>query len=705
MKGSPIRDLIDYLVIQRRYVKLEELCTHFGVSRRTIFYRIRQANQLLTQNNIPKIKNERGAGYLLDPQSIKLWRALQANLHQEDQSSPDQEPSSSRASRIRKILWLMIIKDTDVSINDLAVGLKVSRNTIINDFKLIQQQYPQLKVQSTVNGHQITCIENQIRRYVFHELQQDIHGYFAQQIQQLTFPVVDQGQAKKDFQQLEHEIQSKFTENAYWTLILILKFSIYRLSLGHLVTQTATTVGEINQITKSVVPAVRTFLKVNGVNDPHELVFFTELVLGSQVSSINYIRPEFQQTMITVTKQIIMRYDQIAGTRINSAEFIQALSNHLFATYFRCKFNFEFSSSVLKAIEDQFSNMIKFVQIACQPLANMIGKPISVNEIALICLYFISYDDVSNDNLTTFLDQTGEIKESLEAEVLLVCTSGVSTSALLYSTLHRRYPLINFSRALSIEKLAKIMRMPNKAKLIITTAPLNQANYGIPTIYVQSVLSARDGYKVEQVLRKYFPQLSINQENSLNNIIDIIQQSADIHDLEKLKHDLLEYLFPTDHEKSQHDGIRLSDLITTDQIKIFKDSQLNLKQIIRQLCWILTNKNITTPEYADDIIQLIDQYGPYMLVSADTFLAHAAPSDHTQRVGVAIGILQQPLHLQINDKEVALRCVILLSPGYHHEHDQALAELINIITNQPLYQQVLNAQSSKEAAKLIQTIY
>lgn len=704
MKKSIIQDLVSYLASQQRYVKIAELCDHFGVSRRTIFYRIQQANDYLTQHNIPTIKNERGTGYLLDNRSVKLWQSMAAQ--ESTQSLDRQDGSETQNRRLQQMLWRMISSGEALSINDLAIQLQVSRNTIIADFKKIKEQHPELGLTSTPNGHLLSGSENEQRRFVFHELQMDTHGTIADGIRQLTFPVIDDDKIKEDFLKLEQRINSKFTENAYGILILMLKFTINRISMGKLIQQADTTATEIEEVTERVVPAAQDFLKSNGVNTQNELIFFTELILCSQVSSINYIQTGFKDTMLDVTKQIIMRYDQIAGTKINSAEFVEALSNHLYATYFRCKYHFEFSAKVLNTIENQFAEMIKFVQIACQPLAKLIGKPISVNEIALICLYFISYNDIPEDSLTNFLDKTDGIKEGLESEVLLVCTSGISTSALLYSTLHRRYPLINFSRSLSIEKLEKIMRMPNRAKLIITTAPLNQGEFDVPVVNVQSVLNSRDSYKVEQVLRKTFPQLSVNQESSLKNILSIIRRNAQITNVQQLKQDLAEYLFPYDQIEQPESRINLTELVSSANVKIFDQQAAgDLEAVIRSLCWILTKEKITTAEYADDIITLIRRYGPYMLVSADTFLAHAAPSDHTKQVGLAIGILKTPMEIQVNNEVEKLRCVILLSPGFNHEHDKALAQLINIITNRNLYQQVLNAKNSRAAAQLIKAVY
>lgn len=127
----------------------------------------------------------------------------------------------------------------------------------------------------------------------------------------------------------------------------------------------------------------------------------------------------------------------------------------------------------------------------------------------------------------------------------------------------------------------------------------------------------------------------------------------------------------------------------------------SLEQTIKQLCWILTDQGIADAAYYQDILHLIKRFGPYMMVSADTFLAHAAPSGHVHRVGMALGILRQPLIIKNEQEEERIRCLIVLAPGEHHEHDRALAEVMSLVTNQAVFKRLLAAKNAKEADKII----
>lgn len=697
MASENAKKLIDYLAATHDYVSAQKLEKRFAISRRTVFYRIEQANKLLSQLGLPKIRNERGVGYLLPDEAVAGWQKRQKAVEQNSSRT-----AVTLKQRLDAIIWSMLTENDPQSINSLGERFGVTRNTIIADFKRIETEYSNLKLTTTPKGHVLQGSEEKICRYVFRQLSQDSHGVIATGIDRLAFPALDMKTARKQLSNLESHLNTRFTENAAQTIIRCLKFRIFRISIGHRVTTPDTTYEEIMAVTDGVIPEVEHFLAQNGIQDPNEIIFFTEIVLCSQVDVLNYVNADFKKEMHHIARAIMLRYDQIAGTRINDDAFVNALSVHLYATYFRCRYHFTFEMPLLEAIDRKFPEMIKFVQIACRPLQIFVDAPIPTSEIALICLYFISVGDTTQTDVARFVDKSDDIQDYLNADVLLVCTSGISTSAILYSTLHRQYPLINFSRSLGIENLERIMRMPNRAKLIISTASLNQQEFNIPIISVQPVLEYKDSYRIERALHQYFPKLSIGQEQSLDKLISIVKRHAGLNDEKGLRAELSAYLYPLQdrQEELAPEKKNLADLLTPAAIKVTA-SAVSLDKMIRQLCWILTDQGIADAAYYQDILNLIDRFGPYMMVSADTFLAHSAPNSHVNRIGMALGILKEPLVIKTKQGTEKIRCLIVLAPGEHHEHDRALAQVMGLVTNRKVFRKLLAANDAKQAYEII----
>lgn len=71
MKDTEILNLIEYIADQKRYVNIQELCNHFKISRRTVFYRIKKANQWLKSKEMPLIKNIPKRGYFLNSKAVQ----------------------------------------------------------------------------------------------------------------------------------------------------------------------------------------------------------------------------------------------------------------------------------------------------------------------------------------------------------------------------------------------------------------------------------------------------------------------------------------------------------------------------------------------------------------------------------------------------------------------------------------------------------
>ena len=66
--------------------------------------------------------------------------------------------------------------------------------------------------------------------------------------------------------------------------------------------------------------------------------------------------------------------------------------------------------------------------------------------------------------------------------------------------------------------------------------------------------------------------------------------------------------------------------------------------------------------YFEKIGKLIDQYGPYMLISENTFLAHAAPSESNKNIGLSLIALDQEIEIASRNQHVLVTCIFVLSP-------------------------------------------
>ena len=181
--------------------------------------------------------------------------------------------------RVKKIIWQFLTHSECLSINQIMEYLNVSKNTVLADFRFIKKEEPDLDLISTSNGHTLNGSEEEKSRYIFNELQKDSSGLIAQLIDELPFPVISVMSAKNDVSELEKDISSRFTENAISKLIRVLKFRIFRISMGKIIDSMGITQEDITHSTNNIISSTTGFLQKNGINSKYEILFFSELIL------------------------------------------------------------------------------------------------------------------------------------------------------------------------------------------------------------------------------------------------------------------------------------------------------------------------------------------------------------------------------------------------------------------------------------------
>lgn len=134
---------------------------------------------------------------------------------------------------------------------------------------------------------------------------------------------------------------------------------------------------------------------------------------------------------------------------------------------------------------------------------------------------------------------------------------------------------------------------------------------------------------------------------------------------------------------------------------IHNDGSLNWKDVLQMGCKLLEKDQVIDDHYFEKIVKLINQYGPYMLISENIFLAHAAPSESNKNIGLSLIALDQEIEIASRNQHVLVTCIFVLSPGLKREHEKALEQLIDIVRNKNNVSCLVNAKSSKEIRRFL----
>ncbi|AVK64041.1 hypothetical protein C5Z26_07915 [Lactobacillus sp. CBA3606] len=696
-KNSPVTTgaerLLDYLVYTTEYLSMEEIRELFNISRRTAFNWLAIINRKLISEKLTPIINIPRYGYKLNDQA----------RHQLAQQHLKMTPASAEESlnlgpqeRRTEIIWLLLQGQNNISINRLSEYFSCSRNTIIKDFKELNLAFPKLTIISTHQGRKIDSAERTVRLVIYELLQRHNTAMFKF-IDTLNYSVTKYEQIIIDCQSRLH---MNFSENAIHQLTYLLIFSDWRIRQGKVI-QDESDYYWIVENTNGVISTCENIMEAifGKTYDVGEVIFLSKVVLCSQATEMDCVNASLYDDLNDISQEIIFRYEQLTGEKVSYKLFTKVLCNHLYSTFFRVKFEIPFSSSEIDAIKKRYPRLVKFTAIACDPLEHYLGKRLPSNEVALICLYFGPGDS----NEYQDLQDTDKFKRASLAEVLVVCSSGIGTSVMLYNELSKTYPLIKFSLPLEIRELPEIFRLNYQAQLIISTAPLDENDYQIPVVNVKAILTEHDQSLIEAQFRNKLPRKIEHNTNVVSHLLEIINDYATVNDENGLRLSLDKFIFPDNNRESTHtDRPSLGSILPANHIKLLHNNgQLTWDEVLKIGCQMLEEDQIIESRYYSEIQKLINQYGPYMLIANNIFLAHAAPSQGSKTVGLSLVLLDQPLKITAKNQSVYVTCIFVLSPGLKHEHERALTELIDIVRNTDNVKKLLKASTVQDVREII----
>lgn len=691
--------LLSYLTMAPSFVSLKEIMETFNISRRTAFNWLSLINQALRQNNLDEIVNIPRYGYKVNDETKKELNENSKIMHFWADADKRKNINISSEERQAQIVLLLIGKSEYLSINKLAEKFECSRNTIIKDFKTIKHRFPQLKIASSRLGHKISSDEVSVRLTVYELLlhQDKLASAF---IRHLNYSVAS---FRNSILNIQQNLRLNFSENSVQQLTYLLMFTKWRVENSQCI-QKSPDSHWIESNTKDVLSTCKKLLSslISKKVPKGEIVFFSKIILCSQATEVNCVNENLYLDLDGIAQEIIFRYEQLTEQQISYNLFTRVLCNHLYATFFRVKFNIPFYSSEVDEIKRQYPELIKFTAIACAPLEQYLKKKLPSEEVALICLYFGSVSNKGYQDLTN----SDKLKRASLAEVLLVCSSGIGTSAMLYHELSKAYPLIKFSPPLEIRELSKIFKHNYQAKMIISTAILPVSKYPIPVVNVKAVLTKHDQNIIEKILLERVPRKIEHNSSAVNSLVSIINEYADVKDENGLRLSLDKFIYPNKYSNKQAGLPTLSNLLPASHIQfLVNDEHLNWQEVLRVGCKPLEQDGIIDKYYFDRIVQLIDQYGPYMLISSDIFLAHAAPSESSKKPGLSMVLLAKPLEIRTCNQSAFIKCLFVLSPGMKREHEKALEQLVDIVRDKDKVHRLLNAKSAKEVRSLLLSFY
>ncbi|HEY4226616.1 MAG TPA: PTS sugar transporter subunit IIA [Pseudolysinimonas sp.] len=114
----------------------------------------------------------------------------------------------------------------------------------------------------------------------------------------------------------------------------------------------------------------------------------------------------------------------------------------------------------------------------------------------------------------------------------------------------------------------------------------------------------------------------------------------------------------------------------------------------------LARSGATEPGYADEMIRMIDEHGPYVVIAPGLALAHARPGREVLRDGLAVVTLTTPVAFGHPHND-PVRVVLALAAHSPEHHLPLVAELANLFNDEDVVERLAAATTADEVRAIL----
>lgn len=114
---------------------------------------------------------------------------------------------------------------------------------------------------------------------------------------------------------------------------------------------------------------------------------------------------------------------------------------------------------------------------------------------------------------------------------------------------------------------------------------------------------------------------------------------------------------------------------------------------------LLVASGRVTPEYATEMVEVLETHGPYFVLAPGIALAHSKPSDAVLSTGLSLVTLSQPIIFE-NEANDPVRMVIGMCAVDHDSHLEMLKELAALLSDVQTVNSLLNAGDTEQIRRL-----
>lgn len=543
----------------------------------------------------------------------------------------------------------MMYPKTNIHIGNIMELFDISRNSVFNDLKDLKSEIEKYDVSlyfDIKNGYMINGQVFSKRALLLYYLKILLKKIHYKSIEFLDVSEVETFYSR--LQQISLKMHNEYDDYNLLAIACLLNIVHYvdeKFDLSILELRDLEKTEELHMIDKY-------FQDLN----VHERLYLTIHLLGSKAGSV--IRLDDSQRDIQLFELALHLVDlferQTSCDISEKNELVNSLYMHFKLSMYYYQLSIQISNTLLEDVKENYGNLYQMIKNLCESMDDEFPFILTDSEISYITMHFGGHLKQVQGKFYALI------------RVLIVCPSGISTSTLLKREVEDLYANVTVIAATAAENIAQYKE---NIDFIVSTIDLDT---DIPWIKVNAILTKDDKSKIASMMSLNMQTYKLNKDN-FSGLFSIIQKYVDPIQMKNLKRDVYDYfregnLIVDVVEEKQ---LRLKDIMYRDHL-IRIDKDIMWDEAIRLASVPLLKTNIITENYINEMIGLVRDYGPYIVIKNRIAIAHAKTEAGANALGTALLINKK--NIQFED-DLNIHYLFVISSSNPKEHLQILKDI------------------------------
>ena len=657
-------EFLNILLNTNAPVSISSLQVQMNISKRTIYYIVNKLNDTLYHCSLDPIQNIRKQGYFIKEEQKEKIHELICEEASDEVMKPKE--------RVYYLICWLLYPQSPVHVESIMDEMEISRNSVFNDLKQVKEELESydlclefdIKRGYSINGK--TLSKRTVLLYYLRLLLNRIH------YKSLHF--LNSSDVEDFYNRL---IKISLEMNNEYDFEMLLSIACLLCIIRNVKEQFEFSLLELKDLGKtSELRLIDIYFQDFNV---HERLYLAVHLLGSKAGSTLKVKDdESDIQLFELAQHLCDVFERLAYIQlVDKNGLINSLYIHFKLTMYYYRLSIQVVNPLIEEVKENYSDLYQLVSEICKDLSSEFPFPVLDSEIVYITMHFGGH-----------LRQ-GSGKFYRKIRVLVVCPSGISTSTLLKREVEQLYSNVT---VVATAAASNIDEYEEDIDFIVSTIDIQCE---MPWIKVHTILTNEDKSRIASLMMLNVDTYKADGEH-INGLFQLLERYVPQEKMEALKQDVYQYLKQGNVlvEVEKKGPTQAFDLLKPENIQILNEEK-SWEEAIKVASKPLLQKKVIKEKYIIAMIELLKEYGPYIVLRNKVAIAHAAPSQGANILGLSLLISKRTISFEGEE----VKYLFILSNPEQDKHLHLLRDIMNMSSDPALLSELDQMQDTQEIYK------